>query len=71
MNNLSQYTAMNKDVLAVFPLGDESEDRGYWHSKTPRERLAAVEYLRVLNYGYDPASSRLQRVLEVAQLRAD
>jgi hypothetical protein len=59
---------MDKSILTVTSLADESNDREFWLSKTPQERLAAVELLRAINYGYDPASARLQRVLSVAQL---
>jgi hypothetical protein len=45
---------------------DEAEKR-YWRSKSPHERLEAVETTRQLLYGYDPTSARLQRVLEIAQ----
>ena len=30
--------------------------------------MAALELMRQINYGYDPATERLQRVLEVAEL---
>jgi hypothetical protein len=38
-------------------------------NKTPCERLQAVELMRQIVYGYDPSTTRLQRVLEVAQLK--
>jgi hypothetical protein len=59
---------MDRTTLSVTSLTDESGDREFWLSKTPQERLAAVELFRAINYGYDPASARLQRVLSVAQL---
>jgi hypothetical protein len=31
----------------------ELADRRYWLNKTPTERLAALELLRHINYGYD------------------
>lgn len=43
----------------------EREDRDYWLGKTPTERLASLELLRQLNYGYDPATARLPRSLEI------
>ena len=45
----------------------ESADRAYWHSRTPEERLAALELMRQKAYGYDPAA-KIQRVLEITQL---
>jgi hypothetical protein len=44
----------------------EREDKEYWFSKTPRERLQHMELLRRINYG-SSATARLQRVLEIAQ----
>ena len=38
----------------------EREDRLFWHSKTPAERLAAAERLRQVAYAYDPATARIQ-----------
>ena len=53
-------------VLSSFEEADEA-DKTYWHSKTPQERMAALELMRQINYGYDPATERLQRVLEIAE----
>ena len=41
----------------------ERENRLYWHSKTPAERLAAAEQLRQVAYGYDAATARIQAVV--------
>jgi hypothetical protein len=68
MSDLVQTARMDKTVLSVTSLTDEPNDRDFWLSKTPEERLAAVELLRAITYGYDPATARLQRVLSVAQL---
>ena len=60
---------MYKTVFSVTSLsaaGDE--EKAYWLSKTPEERLEALEFLRQIAYGYDPSSARLQRVLEITQL---
>jgi hypothetical protein len=45
---------------------DDEEQRMYWLSRTPYERLRHVEMLRRINYG-DQATARLQRVLELAE----
>jgi hypothetical protein len=59
---------LDRRHVSVGSLRDESDEREFWRKRTPQERLAALEFLRQVIYGYDPASSRLQRVLEVAPL---
>jgi len=58
---------VDKSVLTVSSLSQQSDDKAYWLSKTPEERLQAVEILRQLNYGYKNSSERIQRVFEVVQ----
>jgi len=58
---------LDKSAFSVVPLDRADDDLEYWLSKTPEERLSAVEVNRWLVYGYDRATSRLQRVLEVAE----
>jgi len=62
---------MDKTAFSVTTLTEKSNDKEYWLSKTPQERLAALELMRQINYGYDPATSRLQRVLEIVELTPD
>jgi hypothetical protein len=52
-------------TIAIASLTDESDEK--WLSKSPAERLEAMEIMRQIIYGYDPASIRLQRVLTIAQ----
>ena len=60
---------MDKDTFSVLSSFEEADeaDKAYWHSKTPQERMAALELMRQINYDYDPVTDRLQRVLEVAE----
>ena len=62
---------MDKSKLSVTSLFDKSDDKEYWLSKTPQERIAAIELMRQINYGYDPAISRLQRVFEIVEFPPD
>jgi hypothetical protein len=55
-------------AFSVIPLSREPQDRDYWLSKTPLQRLEALELMRQTFYGYDPATARLQRVLTIAPL---
>ena len=59
---------MDKTAFSVTTLFEKSGDKEYWLSKTPQERLEALELMRQINYGYDPTTARLQRVLEIAEL---
>ena len=68
MNAIETFK-MDKGVISVRSLSEESDEKAYWHAKTPHERLKAVELMRQINYGYDPATTRIQRVLEVVQLK--
>jgi hypothetical protein len=63
---------LDKTAFTVFSSFEEADaaDRAYWHSRTPLERLEALELMRQLAYGYeDPTASRLERVLEFARLK--
>ena len=62
---------MDKTAFSVTTLFEKSGDKEYWLSKTPQERLEALELMRQINYGYDPTTARLQRVLEIAELTSD
>jgi hypothetical protein len=67
MNAVDQVR-LDRSVFEVASLDDEDPDKAYWQSKSPQERMEALELLRQIIYGYDPATTRLQRVLEVAEL---
>jgi hypothetical protein len=62
---------LDRTALSVASLDESDDQREYWHSKTPQERLEALEFLRIVHYGYDPTTARLQRLLTVAQLGED
>ena len=47
----------------------EAEDRTYWHSKTPAQRMAAAEQLRQAAFGYDPATARIQAIAQIINLQ--
>ena len=58
---------LDRSAFSVASLTDETDDKAYWHSCTPYERLRQVEILRRINYGHR-ATSRLQRVLEITEI---
>ena len=59
---------MDRTAFSVSSLDDESDEKEYWLSKTPIERIYAVEIMRQMLYGYDPLTARLQRFFETAEL---
>ncbi len=59
---------IDKTVFSIVPL-HQADDTDYWRTKTPLERLEALEYLRQIHFGYDPTTERLQRVLEIVPLK--
>lgn len=68
----SQTTSKIASVMRKRSLHDEktaiAEERGYWLSKTPDERLAALEHLREqyihLHYETRPEFQRVYRIIK-------
>lgn len=59
---------MDRTTLSIGDLHDESDEKAFWLSKTPAERLAALELMRQIIYGYEHATAhRLQRVFTIAE----
>jgi len=61
---------LDKSAFSLASLTDESDEKQYWLTKNPYERLRALELMRQIIYGYDPSTERLQRFLEVAEREA-
>jgi hypothetical protein len=59
--------AVDRNAFQVGKLTDVPDERAYWHSRTPEERLEASELMRQVIYGYDPVTVRFQRVFEVTK----
>jgi hypothetical protein len=58
---------LDKTAFSLASLTNESDEKQYWLTKSPYERLRALELMRQIIYGYDPSTERLQRFFEVAQ----
>ena len=65
--NLINSIRLKKSAFTISSLHEESDEKAYWSSKTPYERLEALEFMRQMIYGYDPTTTRLQRVLTITQ----
>ena len=68
MKTREELLKVDRTALSVTSL-HESDEKEYWLSKTPEERLQALELMRQIVYGYDPTTARLQRVFEIAELK--
>ena len=66
--NVVDSLKMDKTAFQVVSLDEASSEKDFWLSKSPQERLDALEVMRQIIYGYDPATARLQRVFEITQL---
>ncbi len=58
---------VNRSIVIAGSAFGDSDEKAFWLSRTPLDRLEALEYLREIAFGYDPTTSRLQRVLETAE----
>jgi hypothetical protein len=63
---MDDASSLDRSAFSVTTLSDPSNNRAYWQSQSPAQRLAAVEQLRQLNDDDDPAE-RLQRAFETAR----
>ena len=59
---------LDRSAYQIASFDDETSDREYWRARSPNERMEALELLRQMIYGYDPATTRLQRVLDISEL---
>ena len=60
---------IDRKALSVGSVREPSDEKAYWLSKTPQERLQAAELMRQIVYGHDPSTTRLQKVIKVVQLQ--
>ena len=63
-----KFPKLDRTAFSVVSSFEEADrqDKEYWLSRTPYERLQYMELLRRINYGH-AATARLQRVLEIAE----
>jgi hypothetical protein len=59
---------LDKRAFIVARRYDPPDDRGYWHSRTPAERLQAVEFYRQINFGA-AREGRIQKLIEVVPIK--
>jgi hypothetical protein len=65
-DQLVDKARVDRSAFSVTTLPEaEQSDLAYWRSRTPDERLAALELSRQIAYGYDPSARGLSRFFEV------
>lgn len=65
--NILSTMKIDRSAISCGNIHEESDEKAYWLSRTPEERLEALELYRQIAYGYDLNTLRLQRVLEIAE----
>ena len=67
-DTLLNQARVNRAAFSVTTLAEaERADQAFWRSRTPDERLAALELSRQIAYGYDPTACGLSRFFEVVE----
>ena len=65
-NNVNEMKIrLIKKITYKGPVKDAPEDYDYWKTRSPKERIAAVEFLRESSYG--SVKPRLQRVYRITK----
>jgi len=67
--NVVETARIDRSALEIASIDECENERRYWRAKSPKERMQALELMRQIIYGYDPATTRLQRVFEVVELQ--
>jgi hypothetical protein len=66
--NAVDSVRLDRSAFQIGSLDDEPPERDFWRAQSPGARMEALELMRQIIYGYDPATTRLQTVLEVVEL---
>lgn len=61
------HPKIDKTRVVITSLEESTDEKTYWLAKSPAERMAAIEIMRHIIYGYDQSSTRLQRVFTITQ----
>ncbi len=68
IDDMDKIPRLNKKIVNITSLDDIEEEKKYWFSKSPLERIEAIEINRRMIYGQDRTTSRLQRFFETSEL---
>ena len=59
---------INKKIFDVVDL-DKADNTTDWLNRSAAERMDTIEFMRKVMFGHDRVSARLQRILEIAELK--
>ncbi len=59
---------INRNFFDVVDL-HKADDKSYWLRRSAVERMEAIEFMRKVMFGHDRVTARLQRVLEITELK--
>lgn len=59
---------LDKTKISISDSFDNTEEKEYWWSRTPEERLAHVERLRRICYGEEAMKQMDKSILEIVQV---
>jgi hypothetical protein len=62
------YPRVDRSKISIVELTAPPDAVAYRRSRTPAERLAYMEYLRLINYGEAAVSGRIRKVIEIVRL---
>ena len=63
----SDFYHIDKTVISKSSFDDKNDEKTFWLSKSPQDRISALEFGRQTLYGYNPVTVRLQRVLTLVE----
>ncbi len=66
MRTRAEMLKIDRSAVKITAI-DETDEKEFWLARPPEERLAALELLRQIAYGYEPNSIRLQRIFEITE----
>lgn len=63
-----KFPKMDKTAFSSVTFEEREKARKkYWQNKSVAERMSALETMRQILFGYDPATTRLERFFEVVK----
>jgi hypothetical protein len=64
---MQKHTRFDASLVKVIPLGTDEDNLAYWLTRTPAERLAAVQALRFPDGSVRPAFQRVCRIVKLKE----